>query len=779
MMESYKGLSKLYLKFQKQRTILTVMGVSVAVAILFTILTLYFSNFINERDRVREKADYEMVFFPETDEQLAGIVNSELVKSVYNGRYYDVASAGYVDGAVFVNTKNPFRINKHYEKLTEKYGIKGNINQELAAYYLQGDTGNDVYITFILFFFVAVIFAVVTVGIIRNTIQLNMIEQIKDYGILRCIGATKGQLRTIIFVIGFIQEITGLIFGMALGLMTSFIIGKISGIEVELHIIPILFVLVAFLGDLYFVMDENSKTVRKISPVDAVRGNLKAGQGKLKRRKGGIFGRVFGVDGEYAYKSLMANKGRFYKSVATFSLGIAVCITLSVVIVSANRQEKQLEKNYGEYQLYFYQPLAEYCDIERAKSWMPPYDTLDEIARDGSVSAVKPIYFAMLYVADYENYISKYNKEYVQYVNEALGFPFISDYLETTEDKVRYSKINIYGCDEEEMKNYEALLTEGTLDVSENGIVIVKQNLLPEGEAGEWIDVWESDYHNVTDYKLGDTISIVDYQMAGNLYDDFVKQQEKLAENGIHSDARFEEIVLDLIDKGMYKTYVVEGIVEYNKDKLELWHGGNASQLYLSALLPLDSYLDATGLGKEDSNGVKYKLGSKLSDKIINLMTKGPVTYSYCTMSDYVQDKAVTDNTKKKLLYVQVFAVFVFIVTTINIINTSAGNLYIRRQELAQLRAIGVSKKRLCRIVWFEGIITAIIANAIGWILGFGCLNPIRDALDVIYGAKLSYPVTAAALGLVISIIVLCGSVYFPIKRMSNSLPDNLNAGGD
>lgn len=778
-MEGYKGLSKLYLKFQKQRTIFTVMGVSIAVAILFTILTLYFSNFINERERVREKADYEMVFFPETDEQLAGIVNSELVKSAYNGRYYDVASASYVDGAVFINTKNPFRINKYYGSLTEKYDIKGNINQELAAYYLQGDTGNDIYITFILFFFVAIIFAVVTVGIIRNSIQLNMIEQIKDYGILRCIGATKGQLRTIIFAMGFIQEMSGLIFGMILGFIISFIIGKISGIEVGLHIIPIVFVVTAFLGDLYFVMDENSKTVRKISPVDAVRGNLKAGHGKIKRRKVGIFGRIFGVDGEYAYKSLMANKGRFYKSVAAFSFGIAVCITLSVVIASVNRQEKQLKKNYGEYQLYFYQPLSENIDIDTVKGWLPDYNALDEIARDGSASAVKPIYVVQLYVADYENYIGKYNQEYVKYVNEKLDVTIPSDDLETAEDKVHHSKINIYGCDEEEMKQYEELLTEGTLDVSENGIVIVRQKLLPEVDEGGWKDVWKSDYHCVTDYKLGDTISIIDYQAAQPLCEDFNKKQQELAEKQIYSDDKVEEIILDLIDKGTYKTYVVEGIVEYDKDKLELWNGGNGTQFYMSALLPLNSYLQAMNLGRESSNGVKYRLGSKLSDKLIKLMTDGPVTYAWCSKSEYVRDKVMTDNTKKKMVYVQVFTMLMLIVTTINIINISAGNLYIRRQELAQLRAIGVSKKRLCRIVWLEGVITAIIANVIGWILGFGCLIPIRSALNVIYRVDLSYPVIAAVVGLVASIIVLCSSVYFPIKRLSNGVLDNLNAGGD
>lgn len=777
-MKGYKELSKLYLKFQKQRTILTVMGVSVAVAILFTILTLYFSHFINERDKVREQADYEMVFFPETDEQLAGIVNSELVKNAYNGGYYDVGSAGYIDGAVFVNTKNPFRLNQCYRKLTEQYNIKGNINQELAAYYLQGDKGNDVYVTFILFFFVAIIFAVVTVGIIRNSIQLNMIEQIKDYGILRCIGATKGQLRIIIFVMGFIQEMAGLIFGIALGLIMSFIIGKISGIEVGLHIIPIMFVLVAFLGDLYFIMDENSKTVRKISPVDAVRGNLKIGKSTLKSRKAGIFGRVFGVDGGYAYKCLMANKGRFYKSVAAISFGIAVCITLSVVIASANRQEKQLKKNYGEYQMYFYQQVSEELDIDYAKSLLPTYDVLDEIARDGSVLAVKPIYYAQLYVADYENYIGKYNKEYVDYMNDKLEYPFLN-YFENQEAMVCESRINIYGCDEEEMKEYENLLMEGTLDVSENGIVIVKQGLLPEREGDGDMNPWQSEYHDITDYKLGDTISIIDYQTAQPLCDAFYKKLKELAKNKIRSDDTFGEILLDLIDKRMYKTYVIEGIVEYNKDKLELWQDYYGLEPYMSALLPLDNYLDAMGLGREDSNGVKYKLGSSLSDNIIRLMTDGPATYTYCHKSHYVQDKVTTDNTRKKMLYIQVFTMLMVIVTTINIINTSAGNLYIRRQELAQLRAIGVSKKRLCRIVMLEGIITVIIANVIGWILGFGCLIPIQDVLNVMYGAKLSYPVITAALGLVISIIVLCGSVYFPIKRMSSGMLDHLNAGGD
>ena len=64
-MENYTKLSIKYLKFQKKRTILTILGVALASGILFVILTLYFSNFINTRDALRKQADYEIVLLPE------------------------------------------------------------------------------------------------------------------------------------------------------------------------------------------------------------------------------------------------------------------------------------------------------------------------------------------------------------------------------------------------------------------------------------------------------------------------------------------------------------------------------------------------------------------------------------------------------------------------------------------------------------------------------------------------------------------------------------------
>lgn len=84
-MENYTKLSIKYLKFQKKRTILTILGVALASGILFVILTLYFSNFINTRDALRKQADYEIVLLPEQNQDVPALLKQDFVKTAYRG----------------------------------------------------------------------------------------------------------------------------------------------------------------------------------------------------------------------------------------------------------------------------------------------------------------------------------------------------------------------------------------------------------------------------------------------------------------------------------------------------------------------------------------------------------------------------------------------------------------------------------------------------------------------------------------------------------------------
>ena len=140
------------------------------------ILTLYFSNFINTRDALRKQADYEIVLLPEQNQDVSALLKQDFVKTAYRGKYYDYYSNSYIENAIYINVKNPYRLDANVETIEQTYGVKAQLNQQLASYYLQGDTGNDTYIILLMFLLLSFVIAVIGVGIIRTTIQLNTMD---------------------------------------------------------------------------------------------------------------------------------------------------------------------------------------------------------------------------------------------------------------------------------------------------------------------------------------------------------------------------------------------------------------------------------------------------------------------------------------------------------------------------------------------------------------------------------------------------------------------------
>lgn len=729
-MDHYNNLAIKYLQFQKKRTILTIVGVMLSAGLLFFILTLYFSFFFQSRDAVRESGNYEMVFFPEDPAVTASIVNLDYVKEAYSGKYYDVNEHAYTVDALYINLNNPYKINSCFAKITQTYDVRGMINERLAPYYLQGDGGNEVYIILILFLLLSFIFAIIGVGIIRNTIQLNTIEQIKDYGILRCIGATGKQLESIIYRMGAIQELTGVLLGMVLGYTGAVIVGIFLHLKVRIYMIAIAYVLVVFLGDLYFVMKENSKLVRKISPIAAVNDNQsRASNQKITRHKRNIFGLMFGVDGDYAYKSLVANKRRFFKSVASFALGIAAFVGIATMLQGLKNYEQQFYSACGEYEVYFYEPITEEVDSDMAKGKMPSKEALKKIAEHPDVKKIKSIYSASFSAKNQEEFLTHYDDTFVE---ETYGGEVIQEVRRTKSEKgmALCSSVNVLGYDKEEMEDTEKYLLAGTLDVSKDGIILV-QNALNYKKNNDDEPLDERIYR-LTDYELGDE--------------------------------------LELTFHGKTKKYTIEGIVETEKDNL-------AQYGFVKAILPLEYYFDITGFSESDANGIKYQIDIKYVASDLVELFDNIYFEAECYCSDVLMMLQAIKSTKKTMIYVGLFVVFVLTMSSLNIINTTASNLHQRRFEFMQLRVIGVSVKRLRKMIMMEGVITTILSNAIGGLLGFGVLVPMMKAMYVLTGIRLAYPFIAVILGLVVSFIVFCGSIYISLRKMGQGVLQDIREG--
>ena len=114
------------------------------------------------------------------------------------------------------------------------------------------------------------------------------------------------------------------------------------------------------------------------------------------------------------------------------------------------------------------------------------------------------------------------------------------------------------------------------------------------------------------------------------------------------------------------------------------------------------------------------------------------------------------------------------IMNSLNIINLSEANIYQRRLELAQLRVIGVSKKRICRIIVLEGVITSIICCVVGTLLGVGAIALIKKAILVMFLVRLNISWRVVFLVVLYMILINCGSLYFSMRRKKDTLLEDL-----
>lgn len=812
-MDNYKQIAVRYLKLNKKRSLLTVIGVTVAVTVLYAALNLGWSVLLTQRENLRDIQDYEILFLTETEEQIEQLIADDRVKSAYIGQYYDndYYEPVMYERALYINTTNPYRMEAILNELENAYGVEGKMNLDLAATYMQGEDDNMTVILILFTLLVSFIFAIFGVGIVRNSIQLSILEQIKDYGNMRCVGSTKEQLKTVVYIQGAILELTGNAIGIVLGFIVSFIIGHLLKWKVGFHLLPMVPILIAFLGDLYFAMEENCKVIVNLTPVSAIRGEYRIHKEKIKARRRSIFGKFFGVEGDYAYKSIMRNPGRFHKTVWALGIGMAAFIAIMSGTATINGFVKEMKERYGYYFVYFENMLDTSETKNELQSNLPSTSLLEEVANMKGVTEAKRIYSAQVLLGDYEEHFSHYTEDYLKKTDYGtyLNISFSSRDKMSGDISMftNLTEVACYGYDETDYLRYQSALVDGTLDISENGLVLVNEGNVEQNYDADLV----AGYMDVvyTDYKVGDTIDIVDMGRYRTMiterlekiteeYERELSKLPKLSREQIENTAAYEasaqsklrdtynenrlkavkECREQMIAEGAYKTYTIEGIV--NKDVNR--HGSET----IGFVLPLEQYYALTGTDESMVTGMQYHFDKFSATRFFGVMSANESGQSFFSgeaqwsMSAYPTMMQLIERLKDVSRGGMLFVVFVVSMTTFNIINTTASNLHLRRKEFAQLRVIGVSKKRLMKMVMLEGVISSLVANIIGIILGV-LLSFISMGMVLIiaFGATMKFPALPALIGIVVSTLIICGSIYVPLRGLKQDMAADLATGGD
>ena len=342
------------------------------------------------------------------------------------------------------------------------------------------------------------------------------------------------------------------------------------------------------------------------------------------------------------------------------------------------------------------------------------------------------------------------------------------------------SAISLVGYDEEDYKDLESCLVDGTLDVSDQGMVLVgakeAENMSGDDEA--LIEPITYSHYSITDHKVGDTIDIVDTKKLMERVKEWKKMAEKEQEDNADNqsweyDALTEavtEIRQELIDAGEYKTYTIEGIVDIPEEG----YSGN-----IEMIVPLTNYFAITGLDETEVSGMKFHMeGTRISSQGLRWLEEA-MWECEAISSLYVGILYIFVTLRKIIFYVALAVLFVVTLSGVNIVNTTASNLYLRRKEFAQLRVIGLSKKRLIYTVMLEGIVTTIGANIVGIVIGLGISYYIHSICRYVFATEFVIPWLAILIGFIASALLLCGAVYVPLSSLPMDMAQDLSTDGD
>lgn len=601
-----------------------------------------------------------------------------------------------------------------------------------------------------------VVFAVIFVSsfaMIYNSFALSVGEQIKYLGMLSSVGATRKQKKKTLYFEGAILGGIGIILGIVLGLLATFISqsamnakiasimeGYNDNIKYSTHIswwVLCLIVILAALTVFVSIISPVQKAAR-ITAIDAIRKTDEIKR-KGKIRTPFIITKLFGFEGDIAFKNLRRN-GRKSRTIIA-----CICIC-AVLFLSCNyfcetfKEASNLDYEIP-YQLMYQYSAESKAQLEKARNYLK---TNKRVKRFYSIwedwysilrGDINPYDNSRLYDMSFQNesiFVDKYKFIATQDITYTA-------HLLDDEDFNALCKKN--GID---YKKYYSPDKDGSIKtivingIDRNDEPIFNNNLLGKTIGCYDIDSEKTERENKLDedgnqvyfyYKTGCT-SI--YKFC-----DFIKYDKDNPICNLESDG-----VAFYVPKSVYDKL-------YNDDD--------------------DFYFDY-GIETDEP----YKVEKELNDYLSENEADGDVYNIYYWV---MREKSII-SAVQFLSYA--FILLITLITVFNIINTMTAQIAGRKKELAMLKSVGMTPKEFKKMLIFESMfyglfgllfgvpLSLVINRVVGYIISKD--NPIPFSVNIWL-----YLIACVAVFVIIGLTMIYSLKLIKNNSIIDSLKDDTN----
>lgn len=690
--------------------------------------------------KVNQSKTYTVVGFLDSnlnfDRRMEGITYYDSNLAIENAKY-----------KTYINLKNNNNVHKAAKEILADLGddnqstFKVFYNEQVLRFLLQSnnDGYNVALISGCAFLGIIVVFAMSAV--IYNIFNIAILERISQFGLLRCIGATPKQIRKLVFKEASILSVIGIPIGIIIGTFAIKVLYNILAIIVpdveygslRLTISPYIIIISAILSliSIYISAFGPAKKAGRVSPLDAIRNTGSLKKEKFKKLSSGkLVKRFLGAEGWIARKNLGRNRKRLIITVFSMVISIVLLIVFSSIIdltnkVGVNDSDNEFfqfqishKDNRGDVKLTDedYKTLSDFKEIDKIYKYYYRYFDVKQSDSIGDEVIVP------------DNLVSSKLKEFdLDWYNSK----------QVCEKYTDFDKSQIVGLSNENLSILNKYLLEGELNPDkmndEQGVVIVNTGYSFNSQTNS------RSIMDKLNIKVGDKIRL------------------KISVNNENSK-------VNSIDD--YKEYTVQGIL-----KQGIWGQKSNTDGGINVFTTEDIYRDMTSKYRNpDYLIIKLKdnVDSSSVRSYLNTMVKN---YPDFLLRDREQEMNQTKEYNIALsILVYGFVAVIAAISYVNIFNTISTNIILRTRELSILKAIGMTKQEVNKLITIECIFYSVAAIVIGDTLGL-----IGSAMlyKMFYSAvKIEWqiPWTAIIIATIGTVGATMLASYFPLKRISKTV---------
>lgn len=600
-----------------------------------------------------------------------------------------------------------------------------------------------------------VVFAVIFVSsfaMIYNSFALSVGEQIKYLGMLSSVGATRKQKKKTLYFEGAILGGIGIILGIALGLLTTFISqsamnakivsimeGYNDNIKYSTHIslwVLCLIVILAALTVFVSIISPVQKAAR-ITAIDAIRKTDEIKR-KGKIRTPFIITKLFGFEGDIAFKNLRRN-GRKSRTIIA-----CICIC-AVLFLSCNyfcetfKEASNLDYEIP-YQIMYQYSAESKAQLEKARNYLK---TNKRVKRFYSIWEA---WYSILRgdINPYDN-----SRLYdMSFQNESI---FVDKYKFIATQDITYTA---HLLDDED---FNALCKKNGIDY--------KKYYSPDKDGSiktiviNGID--RNDEPIFNNDLLGKTIGCYDIDS------EKTERENKLDENGNQ--------VYFYYKTGCTSIYKFCDFIKYDKDN-PICNLDSSGVAFYAPKCVYDKYSDDDSFyfdyGIETDE--PYKVEKELKDYLSETEAEGDVYNNYNWM---MKEKSII-SAVQFLSYA--FILLITLITVFNIINTMTAQIAGRKKELAMLKSVGMTPKEFKKTLIFESMfyglfgllfgvpLSLVINRVVGYIISKD--NPIPFSVNIWL-----YLIACVAVFVIIGLTMIYSLKLIKNNSIIDSLKDDTN----